>query len=256
MRTTCNIIVSTHTKFNRRGEYARGEHWIGCLVDEQLSLEGGELVAHGKAQLCTGELPGDISYDFYKELKVTVRYSKERAKLVARTSWSDEWLDDLNQPMPKDVKETMVECYGLLAGEVQAVIDFDAEAQRMADNLEFVLYVNDLTGSQKLAFVNSWAAAGGPVDALGHEEADCTPWGEHNTICVSAYELDFLPMTAEEWGRAYWLDNRARIINELAYWYKQASGIERAMWCKEHPMIAEDVARRANDLCARRANDL
>lgn len=54
--------------------------------------------------------------------------------------------------------------------------------------------------------------------------------------------------TAEEWGRAYWLDNRARIINELAYWYKRASGIERSMWAKEHPLIAADVERRANGL--------
>ena len=64
MRTTANIIVSTFTKFARRGEPARGEHWIGCVVDEQLSLdslESGELVAHGRAHLCTGELPDDIS---------------------------------------------------------------------------------------------------------------------------------------------------------------------------------------------------
>lgn len=114
--------------------------------------------------------------------------------------------------------------------------------------MEFVLYVNALTASEKLAFVNGWAAAGGPVDALGHEEADCTPWVQNNTICVSAYELDFLPRTAEDWGRAYWLDNRARIINELAYWFKRASGVERAMWAKEHPLIAADVERRANGL--------
>lgn len=248
MRTTVNLIVSTFTKFDRRGEYARGEHYIGCIVDQQLSLESGALVAHGKAHLCTGELPEDISYDFYQDLSVTVAYSKERAKWVAQTSWSGEWLDDLNQPMPKDVKETMVECYGLLAGEAQAVIDFDAEAQRMADGLEFVLYVNALSGAEKLAFVNGWAAAGGPVDALGHEEADCTPWAMDNTIAVSAFELDFLPRTAEDWGRAYWLDNRARIINELAHWYKRAAGIERAMFAKEHPQIAENVQRRANDL--------
>lgn len=247
MRTTANIIVSTFTKFARRGEYARGEHWIGCIVDEQLSLEGGELVAHGRAHLCTGELPEDISYDFYQDLTVRVVYSKERAKWVANTSWSGEWLDEVGQPMSEEIKTEMVECYGLLAGEAQAVIDFDAEAQEMADNLEFVLYVNGLTASEKLAFVNGWAEAGGPVDALGHEEADCTPWVQNNTICVSAYELDFLPRTAEDWGRAYWLDNRARIINVLAYWYKRASGIERSMWAKEHPLIAGDVARRANE---------
>ena len=248
MRTTVNLIVSTFTKFDRRGEYARGEHYIGCIVDQQLSLESGELVAHGKAHLCTGELPEDISYDFYQDLTVRVAYSKERAKWVAQTSWSGEWLDELNQPMPEDVKETMVECYGLLAGEAQAVIDFDAEAQRMADDLEFVLYVNALSGAEKLAFVNGWAAAGGPVDALGHEEADCTPWAMANTISVSAFEIDFIPRTIEDWGRAYWLDNRARIINDLAHWYKRASGIERAMFAKEHPQIAENVARRANDL--------
>lgn len=248
MRTTANIIVSTFTKFARRGEYARGEHYIECLVDECLSLESGELVAHGKAHLCTGELPDDISYDFYQDLTVRVVYSKERAKWVANTSWSGEWLDEVGQPMSKEIKTEMVECYGLLGGEAQAVIDFDAEAQEMADNLEFVLYVNGLTASEKLAFVNGWAAAGGPVDALGHEEADCTPWVQNNTICVSAYELDFLPRTAEDWGRAYWLDNRARIINELAYWFKRASGIERSMWAKEHPMIAENVERRANGL--------
>ena len=248
MRTTANIIVSTFTKFARRGEYARGEHYIECLVDECLSLESGELVAHGKAHLCTGELPEDISYDFYQDLTVRVVYSKERAKWVANTSWSGEWLDEVGQPMSEEIKTEMVECYGLLGGEAQAVIDFDAEAQEMADNLEFVLYVNGLTASEKLAFVNGWAEAGGPVDALGHEEADCTPWVQNNTICVSAFELDFLPRTAEDWGRAYWLDNRARIINELAYWFKQASGIERPLWAKEHPLIADDVARRANGL--------
>ena len=167
MRTTCNIIVSTHTPFTRRGEYARGEHYIGCLVDEQLSLEGGELVAHGRAHLCTGELPEDVSYDFYQDLTVKVAYSKEQAKWVAKTSWSGEWLDEVGQPMPEDVKAVMVECYGLLLGEAQAVVDFDDEAQRIADNMEFVLYVNALTASEKLAFVNGWAAAGGPVDALG-----------------------------------------------------------------------------------------
>lgn len=248
MRTTANIIVSTFTKFARRGEYARGEHYIGCIVDEQLSLESGELVAHGRAHLCTGELPDDISYDFYQDLTVTVAYSKERAKWVARTSWSGEWLDELNQPMPADVKNIMADCYGLMIGEAQAVIDFDYEAQDMADNLEFVLYVNGLTSSEKLAFVNGWAAAGGPVDALGHEEADCTPWAMNNTISVSAFDVDFIPRTAEDWGRAHWLSQRAYAITSLAMWYKQASGIERAMWCKEHPMIAEDVARRANDL--------
>ena len=248
MRTTCNIIVSTHTPFTRRGEYARGEHYISCLVDECLSLEGGALVAHGKAHLCTGELPEDISCDFYQDLTVKVTYSKEQAKWVAKTSWSGEWLDELGQPMTDAVKSVMVECYGLLTGEAQAVIDFDDEAQQMADSMEFVLYVNSLTEAEKLAFVNGWAAAGGPVDSLGHEEADCTPWIMNGTINVSAFELDFLPRTAEEWGRAYWLDNRARIINELAYWYNRASGVERAMWAKEHPRIAESVERRANGL--------
>lgn len=246
MRTTVNLIVSSFTKFARRGEPARGEHYIGCIVDECLSVESGKLVAHGRAHLCTGELPEDISYDFYQDLTVTVTYSKEQAKWVARTSWSGEWLDELNQPMPADVKNIMVECYGLLAGEAQAVIDFDHEAQDMADNMEFVLYVNVLSGAEKLAFVNGWAAAGGPVDALGHEEADCTPWAMANTICVSAFDVDFIPRTIEDWGRAYWLDNRARIINELAHWYKRASGIERAMFAKEHPLIAENVQRRAN----------
>lgn len=248
MRTTANIIVSTFTKFARRGEYARGEHYISCVVDEQLSLESGELVAHGKAHLCTGELPEDISYDFYQDLTVTVTYSKDRAKWVARTSWSGEWLDELNQPMPADVKNIMVECYGLLAGEAQAVIDFDREAQDVADNMEFVLYVNALTGAEKLAFVNGWAAAGGPVDELGHEEAYCTPWVMDGTICVSAFDIDFIPRSIEDWGRAYWLDNRARVINELAYWFKRATGIERAMFAKEHPQIAENVERRANGL--------
>jgi hypothetical protein len=248
MRTTVNLIVSSFTKFARRGEPARGEHYIGCIVDECLSVESGKLVAHGRAHLCTGELPEDISYDFYQDLTVTVTYSKERAKWVAQTSWSGECLDELNQPMPADVKNIMVECYGLLAGEAQAVIDFDAEAQRMADDLEFVLYVNGLTGAEKLAFVNGWAAAGGPVDALGHEEADCTPWVQNNAICVSAFDVDFIPRSAEDWGRAHWLSQRAYAITSLAMWYKQASGIERAMWCKEHQLIAEDVARRANGL--------
>lgn len=248
MRTTVNLIVSSFTKFARRGEPARGEHYIGCIVDECLSVESGKLVAHGRAHLCTGELPEDISYDFYQDLTVTVTYSKEQAKWVARTSWSGEWLDELNQPMPADVKNIMVECYGLLAGEAQAVFDFDHEAQDMADNMEFVLYVNALSGAEKLAFVNGWAAAGGPVDALGHEEADCTPWAMANTICVSAFNVDFIPRTIEDWGRAYWLDNRARIINELAHWYKRASGIERAMFAKEHPQIAKNVERRANGL--------
>lgn len=248
MRTTCNIIVSTHTPFARRGEYARGEHYIGCVVDECLSLEGGELVAHGRSHLCTGELPDDVSYDFYKSLTVTVTYSKEKAKWVATTAWAEEWLDELGRPMPKDVEEIVCAAYGLALGEDKAIDAFQREAQDMADNMEFVLYVNALTGAEKLAFVNGWAAAGGPVDALGHEEADCTPWAEHNTICVSAYDIDFIPRSVEDWGRAHWLSQRAYAITSLAMWYKQASGIERAMWCKEHPMIAEDVARRANDL--------
>lgn len=248
MRTIANIIVSTFTKFARRGEYARGEHYIECLVDECLALESGELVAHGKAHLCTGELPGDVSYDFYKELKVTVRYSKEQARWVATTAWTDEWLDEKGHPMSDEIQSEMVECYGLMRGECQAVIDFAEEAQRVADNLEFVLYVNGLTGAEKLAFVNGWAAAGGPVDALGHEEADCTPWAMHNTICVSAFDVDFIPMTAEEWGRAYWLSQRAYAITSLAMWYKQASGVERSMWSKEHTLIAADVERRANGL--------
>lgn len=248
MRTTASIIVSTLTPFARRGESARGERYITCVLDELLSLDSGELVAHGQAHLCTGELPEDISYDFYQSLTVTVTYSKERAKWVANKSWSGEWLDEVGQPMSEEIKTEMVECYGLLAGEAQAVTDFDAEAQHTADNMEFVLYVNALSGAEKLAFVNGWAEAGGPVDALGHEEADCTPWVGNNTICVSAFELDFLPRTAEDWGRAYWLDNRARVINELACWFKRATGIERAMFAKEHPMIAESVARRANGL--------
>ena len=248
MRTTCNIIVSTFTKFDRRGEYARGEHYIGCIVDQQLSLESGELVAHGKAQLCTGELPGDISYDFYKSLTVTIQYSKEKAKWVATTAWAEEWLDELGHPMPKDVEEIVCAAYGLALGEDKAIDAFQREAQDVADNLEFVLYVNGLTGAEKLAFVNGWSLEGGPVDALGHEEADCTPWAMNNTIAVSAFDVDFIPRSAEDWGRAHWLSQRAYAITSLAMWYKQASGIERAMWCKEHPMIAEDVARRANDL--------
>ena len=248
MRTTTNIIVSTFTKFARRGEYARGERYIECIVDEQLSLESGELVAHGQAHLCTGELPDDISYDFYKSLTVTVSYSKEKAKWVATTAWAEEWLDELGHPMPKDVEEIVLAAYGLALGEDKAIDAFQREAQDVADNLELVLYVNGLTGAEKLAFVNGWAAAGGPVDALGHEEADCTPWAMNNAISVSAFDVDFIPRTAEDWGWAHWLSQRAYAITSLAMWYKQASGIERAMWCKEHPMIAEDVARRANDL--------
>lgn len=248
MRTTCNIIVSSFTKFARRGEYARGEHYIECIVDEPLSLEKGELIAHGKAHLCTGELPEDISYDFYKSLTVTIQYSKEKAKWVATTAWAEEWLDELGHPMPKDVEEIVCAAYGLALGEDKAIDAFQREAQDVADNLELVLYVNGLTGAEKLAFVNGWAAAGGPVDALGHEEADCTPWAMNNAISVSAFDVDFIPRTAEDWGRAHWLSQRSYAITSLAMWYKQASGIERAMWCKEHPMIAEDVARRANDL--------
>lgn len=248
MRTTVNLIVSSFTKFARRGEYARGEHYIGCLVDECLSIESGELVAHGKAHLCTGELPEDVSYDFYQDLTVTVTYSKEQAKWVARTSWSGEWLDEVGQPMTQEIQTEMVECYGLYLGEAQAVTDFDEEAQKMADNMEFVLYVNALTGAEKLAFVNGWAADGGPVDTLGHEEADCTPWALQGAIYVSAFEVDFLPRTAEEWGRAYWLEKKSAIVYDRAIWYKHASGIERAMWCKEHPLIAEDVARYADGL--------
>lgn len=248
MRTTCNIIVSSFTKFARRGEYARGEHYIECIVDEQLSLEKGELIAHGKAHLCTGELPEDISYDFYKSLTVTIQYSKEKAKWVATTAWQEDWLDELGHPMPKDVEEIVCAAYGLALGEDKAIDAFQREAQDVADNMEFVLYVNALTASEKLAFVNGWAAAGGPVDALGHEEADCTPWTMHNTICVSAFDADFIPRTAEEWGRAHWLSQRAYAITSLAMWYKQASGIERSMWAKEHPLIAESVERRANGL--------
>lgn len=248
MRTTCNIIVSTFTKFARRGEYARGEHYIECIVDEQLSLEGGELVAHGKAHLCTGELPDDISYDFYKSVTVTIQYSKEKAKWVATTAWQEEWLDELGNPMPKDVEAVVCDCFGLAFGEAKAIDDFQREAQDVVDDMEFVLYVNALTASEKLAFVNGWAAAGGPVDALGHEEADCTPWVQNNTIAVSAFDVDFIPRTAEEWGRARWLSQRAYAITSLAMWYKQASGIERAMWAKEHPLLAEAVERRANGL--------
>lgn len=248
MRTTVNLIVSTFTKFDRRGEYARGEHYIGCLVDECLSVESGKLVAHGRAHLCTGELPDDVSYDFYKSLTVTVTYSKEKAKWVATTAWAEEWLDELGHPMPKDVEEIVCAAYGLALGEDKAIDAFQREAQDMADNMEFVLYVNALSGADKLAFVNGWAAAGGPVDALGHEEADCTPWAEHNTICVTAYDIDFIPRSVEDWGRAHWLSQRAYAIKSLAMWYKQASGIERSMWAKEHPMIAESVARRANGL--------
>lgn len=246
MRTTVNLIVSSFTKFARRGEYARGEHYIGCLVDECLSVECGKLVAHGRAHLCTGELPDDVSYDYYQDLTVTVFYSKEMAKWIARTSWSGEWLDEVGQPMTSEIKTVMVECYGLMRGEAQAVIDFDHEAQDMADNMEFVLYVNALSGAEKLAFVNGWAAAGGPVDALGHEEADCTPWTEQNTISVSAFEVDFLPRTAEEWGRAYFLEKKAEIVHDLAGWYKRASEDERAKFAAEHPWLVRDVKERAN----------
>lgn len=248
MRTTANIIVSTFTKFARRGEYARGEHYIECLVNEQLSLEGGELVAHGKAHLCTGELPDDISYDFYKSLTVTVSYSKEKAKWVASTAWQEEWLDELGHPMPKDVEEIVCAAYGLALGEDKAIDAFQREAQEMADNLEFVLYVNGLTGAEKLAFVNGWAADGGPVDTLGTEWADCTPWALQGAVYVSAFEVDFLPRTAEEWGRAYWLEKKSAIVYDRAIWYKGASEIERAMFAKEHPLIAADVERLANDL--------
>lgn len=248
MRTTANIIVSTFTKFARRGEYARGEHYIECIVDECLSLESGELVAHGQAHLCTGELPDDISYDFYKSLTVTVSYSKEEAKWVATTAWQEEWLDELGHPMPKDVEEIICVGFGLAVGEDKAIDDFQREAQDMADNMEFVLYVNGLTGAEKLAFVNGWAADGGPVDTLGTEWADCTPWALQGAIYVSAFELDFLPRTAEEWGRAYWLEKKSAIVYDRAIWYKGASGIERAMFAKEHPLIADDVERRANDL--------
>lgn len=248
MRTTANIIVSTFTKFARRGEYARGEHYIECLVDEQLSLEGGELVAHGKAHLCTGELPDDISYDFYKSLTVTVSYSKEKAKWVATTAWAEEWLDELGHPMPKDVEEIVCAAYGLALGEDKAIDAFQREAQDMADNIEFVLYVNGLTGAEKLAFVNGWAADGGPVDTLGTEWADCTPWALQGAIYVSAFELDFLPRTAEEWGRAYWLEKKSAILHDRAIWYKGASEIERAMWAKEHPQLIEAVKECANGL--------
>ena len=248
MRTTANIIVSTHTTFARRGEYARGEHYISCVVDECLSLERGELVAHGQAHLCTGELPDDVSYDFYKSLTVTVTYSKEKAKWVATTAWQEEWLDELGHPMPKDVEEIVCAAYGLALGEDKAIDAFQREAQDMADNLEFVLYVNGLTGAEKLAFVNGWAADGGPVDTLGTEWADCTPWALQGAIYVSAFELDFLPRTAEEWGRAYWLEKKSAIVYDRAIWYKGASGIERTMWCKEHPLIADDVERLANGL--------
>ena len=248
MRTTTNIIVSTFTKFARRGEYARGEHYIECIVDEQLSLGSGELVAHGQAHLCTGELPDDISYDFYKSLTVTVSYSKEKAKWVATTAWQEEWLDELGHPMPKDVEEIICVGFGLAVGEDKAIDDFQREAQDMADNMEFVLYVNGLTGAEKLAFVNGWAADGGPVDTLGTEWADCTPWALQGAIYVSAFELDFLPRTAEEWGRAYWLEKKSAIVYDRAIWYKGASRIERAMFAKEHPLIAESVERLANGL--------
>lgn len=248
MRTTCNIIVSSFTKFARRGEYARGEHYIECIVDEQLSLEKGELIAHGKAHLCTGELPEDISYDFYKSLTVTIQYSKEKAKWVATTAWQEDWLDELGHPMPKDVEEIVCAAYGLALGEDKAIDAFQREAQDVADNMEFVLYVNCLTGTEKLAFVNGWALEGGPVDTLGTEWAACTPWSWQNAIYVSAFELDFLPRTAEEWGRAYWLEKKSEIVYRRAIWYKGANWIERAMWAKEHPLIAESVESLANDL--------
>ena len=248
MRTTVNLIVSTFTKSDRRGEYARGEHYIGCLVDECLSVESGKLVAHGRAHLCTGELPDDVSYDFYKSLTVTVTYSKEQAKWVATTVWAEEWLDELGHPMPKDVEAIVCDCFGLAFCEAKAIADFQREAQDMADNMEFVLYVNALTGAEKLAFVNGWAEAGGPVDTLGTEWADCTPWALQGAIYVSAFEVDFLPRTAEEWGRAYWLEKTSAIVYDRAIWYKGASGRERTMWRKEHPMIADAVERLANDL--------
>lgn len=246
MRTFADYTVSTFTPFARRGEPARGEHYIGCVVDECLSLEGGELVAHGKAQLSTGELPGDISYDFYKSLTVTIQYSKEKAKWVATTAWAEEWLDELGHPMPKDVEEIVCAAYGLALGEDKAIDAFQREAQDVADNLEFVLYVNGLTGAEKLAFVNGWSLEGGPVDALGHEEADCTPWVEQNTISVSAFEVDFLPRTAEEWGRAYFLEKKAEIVHDLAGWFKRASEDERAKFAAEHPWLVRDVKERAN----------
>lgn len=246
MRTFADYTVSTFTPFARRGEPARGEHYIGCVVDELLSLESGELVAHGKAQLSTGELPGDISYDFYKSLTVTIQYSKEKAKWVATTAWAEEWLDELGHPMPKDVEEIVCAAYGLALGEDKAIDAFQREAQDVADNLEFVLYVKGLTGAEKLAFVNGWSLEGGPVDALGHEEADCTPWTEQNTISVSAFEVDFLPRTAEEWGRAYFLEKKAEIVHDLAGWYKRASEDERAKFAAEHPWLVRDVKERAN----------
>lgn len=246
MRTTCNIFFSTHTSFARRGEYARGEHYISCIVDECLSLESGELVAHGEAHLCTGELPGDISYDFYKSLTVTVTYSKEKAKWVATTAWAEEWLDELGRPMPKDVEEIVCAAYGLALGEDKAIDAFQREAQDMADNMEFVLYVNALTGAEKLAFVNGWALDGGPVDTLGTEWADCTPWAMQGAIYVSAFELDFLPRTAEEWGRAYWLEKKSAIVYDLAVWYRGASEDERAKFGNEHPWLVRDVKERAN----------
>lgn len=249
MRTTCNIIVSTHSQFARRGEYARGEHYIECLVDECLPLKGGELVAHGKAHLCTGELPDDISYDFYKALKVTVRYSKEQAKWVAITAWEDEWQDEKGNPMSDEIKSEMAECFGMMRGECQAVIDFDEEAQRVADNLEFFLYVNGLTGAEKLAFVNGWSLEGGPLDWLGYEGQDCTPWTGQNTISVSAFEVDFIPRTAEEWGRAFFLEKKAEIVHDLACWYRGASEDERAKFANEHPWLVRDVKERENGFC-------
>lgn len=245
MRTFADYTVSTFTPFARRGDYARGEHYIGCVVDECLSLVGAELVAHGQAHLCTGELPGDISYDYYKELKVTVRYSKEQARWVATTAWTEEWLDEKGQPMSDEIKDIIVECYGLALGEDKAIADFAREAQDVADKMQFVLYGNGLTGAEKLAFVNGWAAAGGPLDDLGQEKAYCTPWTEQNTISISAFEVDFLPRTAGEWGRAFFLEKKAEIVHDLAVWYKLASEDERAKFAAEHPWLVRDVKERA-----------
>lgn len=107
--------------------------------------------------------------------------------------------------------------------------------------MEFVLYVNGLTGAEKLAFVNGWALDGGPVDTLGTEWADCTPWALQGAIYVSAFEVDFLPRTAEEWGRAYWLEKKSAIVYDLAIWYKHASEDERAKFGNEHPWLVRDV---------------
>lgn len=246
MRTFADYTVSTFTPFARRGEYARGEHYISCIVDECLPLNGGELVAHGKALLCTGELPDDVSYDFYKSLTVTVSYSKEQARWVATTAWAEEWLDELGRPMPKDVEKIVCAAYGLSLGEDKAIDDFAREAQDVADNMEFVLYVNGLTGAEKLAFVNGWSLEGGPLDWLGYEGQDCTPWTGQNTISVSAFEVDFLPRTAEEWGRAFFLEKKAEIVHDLACWYRGASEDERAKFANEHPCLVRNVKERAN----------